>query len=52
MGGGVREARDLSVLRSQVEDRVEHDVDERERAVDLRDRHVADLDRYLVRLLP
>ncbi len=37
----VREARDLAVLRGQVEDRVEDEIDERELAVDARRRHVA-----------
>ena len=42
--GDVLEARDLRVLRRQVADRVEDDVRERERAVDLRRREVADRD--------
>ena len=42
MRGGVLEARHLAVLRDQVEDRVEHEVDERELAVDARGRHVPD----------
>ena len=43
MRGGVREARDLAVLRVQVEDRVEDEVDDRELAVDARRRHVPDM---------
>jgi hypothetical protein len=39
---GVGEARDLTVLRGQVEDRVEDEEDEREVAVDARGGHVAD----------
>jgi hypothetical protein len=38
---GVLEARDLAVLRGQIEDRVEHQEDEREVAFDARRRHVA-----------
>jgi hypothetical protein len=41
MPRGVLEAGDLAVLRRQVEDRVEDEVDERELAVDTRRRHVA-----------
>src|SRR5262245_30415258 len=48
MRRSVLETRDLSVLRPQIEDRVEDDVDEREGALDLCRRHVADLDRDLV----
>jgi hypothetical protein len=40
MSGGVLEARHLSVLGEQVHDRVEHDVDDTERAVDPGRRHV------------
>jgi hypothetical protein len=42
MRGRVLEARELTVLRDQVEDRVEDQVDERELAVDARRRHVSD----------
>src|SRR6185312_8214322 len=52
MSRGVREHGDLPVLRRDVVDRVEDDVGERERPIDSRCRHVADLDRDLVRLLP
>jgi hypothetical protein len=41
MGGGVLEARRPAVLRGQVEDRVEDQLDERELALDARCRHVA-----------
>src|SRR5262249_57244502 len=44
MGGGVFEARDLRILRRQVADRVEDDVGERKRPVDLPRREVADRD--------
>ena len=42
MGGGVLEARHLRVLRDQVEDRVEHQVDERELSVQAGCREVSD----------
>ena len=48
MRGGVLEARDLRVLRDQVEDRVEDEVDERELPVDAGRREVADRDVDLV----
>ena len=47
MGSSVLEARDLGVLRRQVHDRVEDDVDEREASVDPRRCEVADRHRDL-----
>jgi hypothetical protein len=44
MRGGVLEARDLRVLGHEVRDRVEHQVDERELAVDAGAREVAERD--------
>jgi len=54
MGGGVAEARDLEVLRGEVRDRVEHEIDEPEGAVDPCRRDVADrhVDLVGVRLRP
>ena len=51
MRRGVREYGHLAVLARDVVDRVEDGVDERERPLDPRRRHVADRDRDLVRLL-
>ena len=48
VGGGVGEDGDLLALRGHVHDRVEHEVDERERTLDACRRHVADGHRHAV----
>src|SRR5687768_14653968 len=48
MGGSVTEARDLSLLRGEVHDRVTDEVDELERPLDPRRGEVSDRDRNLI----